>query len=780
MSDTSLIFNLLAVDRITGVLGGVGGAFNKFALGAGLAVAAIGDKTIKMAADFQQGMVRLQTGAGESAKNIKMVGDGILAMAGQVGESTKDLSAGMYLIESAGFHGADGLNVLRVAAEGAKVGNADMATVADAVTTALNAYHMGADKAAAATNALIAAEGQGKTNLEALSASLSTVAPIASVAHVSLNEVLAAMATMTGQGTEAANAATYLRQTIGALSNPSGKAAQEMKSLGLDATQVSLNLGKNGLASTLTMLTDAIQNKMGPAGTVLVEHLRKAAASSTDFQKVLAQLPPSQQTYIGALATMVGGTKSMQAALELTGDNMKTFIANTDVINEKVKNGGQTIEGWSLVQKNFNQRMAEAKGTVEALGIRIGNALLPPAQQVLNVTMDTVQWFTKHKTVARDLAVAIGLIATGFLLYKTYLLASTVATNVATAAQWLFNVAMDANPIGLVIIAVVALVAAFVYLWTHSAAFRNFWIGLWNDIWIPLKQIGAWFAGPFARFFVDTWHVIASGALWLWHNVMDPTWQAIVKGIAFVQNIVSSFAHLWLFIWRNTIGAAIEWMWHNIWDPMIQAVSASAMWLWHNVISPVGDGIAVAFKAVGDAATWLWKNAIMPAVHGIADAALWLWHNVISPVFGWIGSAASTVAGAVRTAFGAIAGFISSAFSGAVGVVRGALNGVIGVINSAIGGANSVIGALNKVPGVNFPHLPSLPRLDVGGYVDQSGVAVIHRGEEVVPAAEVSRRQSGGGQQRSATVTFKGGTDSAMATAFMRLIRDGYIQIQTT
>jgi TP901 family phage tail tape measure protein len=775
MSDTSLIFNLLAVDRITGVLGGVGGAFNKFALGAGVAIAAIGDKTIKMAADFQQGMTRLQTGAGESAKNIKMVGDGILAMAGQVGESTKDLSAGMYLIESAGFHGADGLNVLRDAAEGAKVGNADMATVADAVTTALNAYHLGADQAAAATNALIAAEGQGKTNLEALSASLSTVAPIAAVAHVSLNEVLAAMATMTGQGTDAASAATYLKQTIGQLSNPTGKAAQEMKSLGLDATQVSLNLGKNGLASTLLMLTDAIESKMGPAGTVLIQHLQKAAASSTDFQKVLASLPPAQQTYIGALANMVGGTKSMQAALELTGDNMKTFTDNTAIINEKVKAGGANIEGWALVQKNFNQRMAEAKGTVEALGIRIGSALLPAAQKVLNVTMDVVQWFTKHKTVATVLASAIGAVAAGFLAYKTYLLASTVATNVATAAQWLFNVAMDANPIGLIIIGIVALVAVFAYLWTHSAAFRNFWIGLWNDIWGFLKAVGGWFAGPFAGFFVAAWHDISAGALWLWHNVLDPVWQAISAGVAFVANIISSFAHLWYFIMQNTVGAVVLWLWHNVFDPAIHAIADSAMWLWHNVIQPVASGIGVAISAVGSAAMWLWHNAIEPALHGVADVALWLWHNVISPVFGWIGGAASVVAGAVKSAFGAVSGFISSAFSGAVGIVKGALNGVISVIDSAIGGANSIINTLNKVPGVSFPHLPTIPHLDVGGDVQRSGVAVIHQGERVVPAAQV-KSLSGGSQGGAVTVRVAGAGDSALATFLHGLVRQGILQ----
>jgi len=601
VSDTSLIFNLLAIDKVTGVLGGVKGAFGGFAIGVGIAAAEAGDHMLKMAGDFQQGITRLETGAGESKANLALVSQGILDMAGQVGESTKDLNAGMYLVESAGFHAAAGLDVLKAAAEGAKVGNADMATVADAVTTGLNAYHLSADKATQVTNALVAAEGQGKTNLEALSGSLSTVAPIASLAGISLNEVLAAMSTMTAQGTPAADAATYLKQTIGQLSNPTQKARSEMSALGLDATKVSMNLGKNGLASTLTMLTDAIKSKMGPAGTVLLEKLQKASKSTTEFQKILANLPPTQQTFIGALATMVGGTKSMQAALELTGDNMKVFRDNTDVINQKVAAGGDKIEGWAEVQGNFNQRMSEAKGTLEALGIKIGTALLPKAQQVLDVTMKTVGWFTKHKDVARDLAVTIGVLAGAVLLYKTYMLAARAAmiawqviTGIMTAAQWLLNIAMDANPVGLVIIAIAALVGGIYLLWTNSAGFRDFFIGLWGHIWDVLKAIGGWFAGPFVNFFVDAWHVInhAWDAAIAWFesvpgklgDLFNSVGRFIATPIVAALNYVSD-------AWNNTIGR-LSWTVPD-WVPIIGGKTISAPHLPHFAVKMAHGGLVM-------------------------------------------------------------------------------------------------------------------------------------------------------------------------------------------
>lgn len=833
MSDTSLIFNLLAVDKVSGVLGGISGSFGK--LKAGLIVGAVeaSAEFIKMAGDFQFGITRLETGAGEAHKNLALVSSGILDMAGQVGESTKDLNAGMYLVESAGYHGAAGLDVLRAAAEGAKVGNADMATVADAVTTALNAYAMGSDHATEATNALIAAEGEGKTNLEALAGSLSTVAPIAAAAHVRLNEVLAAMATMTAEGTPAADAATYLKQTIGQLSNPTAKAALEMKGLGLSAVQVATNLSKNGLASTLNMLTDAIQAKMGPAGLVLIQRLQKAASSTTDFQKVLANLPPTQQTFVGALATMVGGTKSMQAALELTGPHMATFQANIAGIDEHVKAGGKSIEGWSEIQKTFNQQMAEAKGSVEALGVRIGTALMPVALQLIHAVLGIVNainahraaiagvvgWLDRHKALIRDVAIGLGVLVVitkahaaamaieaggGTIKFLLAYLNGTklvaAATKAWAAVQWLLDAAMDANPVGLIILAVAALAAGIFYLWTHSAGFRNFFIGLWADIWGFLKAVGAWFAGPFASFFVGiwdaiakaalwfwhsvlvpvgnffvaVWHGIASAALWLWHNVLEPFYAGVTVGIQFVMRILSSFYHLFL-----DIGSFIfNVIYRGYIQPAIQGMGVLFSWLYNNIFEPLAHGIMIALRGIGDGAMWLWNNAVMPSVHGIAalwmwlgqnifqpvvnlilsvfhafeTGALWIWHNVAEPVMRGIGIAVSTgksiivsgfdaimdkvhfVGRVFSDVFSAIGGFISRAFSGAVSTVRGAINSIIGAINGAIGLINrNLIDNANKLPGVSFPHIASIPFLSAGGNITHDGFAVVGEdGAEVV------------------------------------------------
>ncbi|MFI6117482.1 phage tail tape measure protein [Kitasatospora sp. NPDC051164] len=545
------------------------GLLGKAAL-AGLGIAAFeaGKHAIEAAGDFQAQMTRVRTGAGEAAENMKMVSDGVLAMAGEVGQSTEHLTAGLYQIESAGYHGSAALEVLKNSAMGAKVGAAELSTVADAVTTGLNAYGLSAGHAAEVTNALVATEASGKTNMEALAGSMSKILPTASAAKVGLNEVLAAMATMTAQGTTADVAATYLRQTIGALSNPSGKAAMEMKSLGLSAVEVGQNLGKQGLASTLEMLTDAIEKKMGPAGTVLIDHLRKASANTTDYEKVLANLAPEQQTYIGALATMVGGTKSMMAALQLTGPHMETFKKNIETINEHVKTGGHEIEGWADVQQNFNQKLDSAKAAAGALAIQIGQYLMPYAEKLAAVVADGARWITQHEMAAKVLA---GTIA-GVLV---------VAMVALTVAMWNFTAAALANPVVWITVGVLALVAALVYLGMH-----------WRAVWDFIR--GA--ALAVASAVVSAWH-------WL-SDKTDEAWQWVYRHVQEAWHAVAAF---FSSAWHSVADPAVE-AWHSIRDGAVDAWNATAAFFvaaWHTVVDP----IVAAWNWVSDVTSQVW-NAI--------------------------------------------------------------------------------------------------------------------------------------------------------------------------
>ena len=364
----------------------------KFALGVGVAGVGVAAVLVKMAGDFQSLTTTIVTGAGESVANLGLIRQGLLDMAGVVGSSPDALAKGLYQIESAGYHGQQALDILRISAEGAKVGLADQAVVADAVTTALNAYHMGAAGAASVTNTLIATVALGKTHMQDLAGSLGSILPVASALHISFPQISAAMATMTVQGTDATRAATSLRFLLASLAGPTTAAAKEMAGLGIgmkdipgitEATQKSLaDLGlhtsdvaatladpSKGLPAALLMITDAIGKKF-----------------------------PNWRTAGGGVR---GGppwccrwTRGLTAALELTGGNMATFQTDISTITGKATDARRSVAGWSLVQQDFNQRMQEASGAAQSLAITWGTALLPAATSLMTFLGDTAQLLT--------------------------------------------------------------------------------------------------------------------------------------------------------------------------------------------------------------------------------------------------------------------------------------------------------------------------------------------------------------------------------------------------
>jgi TP901 family phage tail tape measure protein len=406
-----------------------------------VAAAAVGIAATKMAGDYQAGIMTLQTGAGEYAKNIDMVRKGILDMAVDTGTSTKQLIAGMFMIESAGYHGAAGLTILRAAAEGAKVGNADLGATANALTTIMVDYAGRGVTAAQATNTLIAIVSHGKTHMQDLATSISTVLPAAAKYGVSLTDVSAALATMTMQNGDAAASTTYLRQLLTSLASPSGASAKALKEIGLTSQEVSDDM-KKSLPDTLVMITKAIDNTF-PPGSVKANEAFKAIA---------------------------GGSRQMQGMLLLTGGSMKTFKQDVLDISGAVKEGGNSIVGWSAIQGDFNLQMSKAREMLETAFITLGQHLLPKLTEVVKFIVEhagpavqgLTKFFQQHRTEITIAAILIGgALTAAFLAWAGSALAAAAGT---IAATW---------PVLAIGAAIAGLIALLIYGYTHWGWFKT-------------------------------------------------------------------------------------------------------------------------------------------------------------------------------------------------------------------------------------------------------------------------------------------------------------------
>lgn len=394
-------------DALSSMIRQIGNNFGPLGMGmAAIGVAAVGAgiAAVKMAGDFQQGTTALITSAGKSAANIDMVRQGILNLSVSTATSTQQLTEGMYMIESAGFHGAAGLQVLTAAAEGAKAENADLGAVANTVTSALNAYAWGADHATSVTNSLVATVASGKMHMQDLATSLANVLPAASAAGVGLYDVEGAIATMTMQGDNAANASTHLRQLILALISPSKAGATSLKEIGMTTQQVSDEM-KKSLPATIEQITTALNQKFPASAAMAVAEFAKVKAGGESVDTALAHLSKNASPdYITALKNIAGGSKQMMAILELSGSHLQAFGDNVKFITGKVQEGGNTIDGFNLIQGELNFKLTQVKMAVDALMISLGSRLLPVLTPIVGGIAQLITGFTAFLSTGKSVS----------------------------------------------------------------------------------------------------------------------------------------------------------------------------------------------------------------------------------------------------------------------------------------------------------------------------------------------------------------------------------------
>ncbi len=296
-----------------------------------------------------------------------------------------------------------------------------------------------------------------------------------------------------------------------------------MTSVGLSAQQLKDTLSNGGLPAALQLIESHV-GKTFPAGSVQA---------------------------VQAFKAIMGGATGYNVALMLGGKNMDTYKGNIASITAAMAKGGDSVNGWSLVQGTFNQKMSEAKEAVEVLMIKIGTALLPVMTQlvgqiaplvsqfanwlvsshaldnaastlamglsdlvtgitkVVSVGAGIISFFQKNQLAMDALKAVLVGVAVGILAFAVTAIPPLViafgawAVAAGTAALATLAAAAPFILIGAVVAAIVLGIILAVQHWLQIVAFLK---GVWGGI-------GAWFQGVLGsvgNFFSQTWQAIQS------------------------------------------------------------------------------------------------------------------------------------------------------------------------------------------------------------------------------------------------------------------------------
>lgn len=327
---------------------------------------------------------------------------------------------------------------------------------------------------------------------------------------------------------------------------------------------------------------------------------------------------------------------------------------------------------------------------------------------------DGIDWMTEHLPEIEAGIVGIGVAfatwkVAGLITAITTALAGMSAAEVVAAAEtWLLNTALLANPIGLVVAAIAALVAAFVVLWNKSDKFREFWINLWDKI----KTSAAVVIEFIKIAFKNTWESIKK----VW-DVAGKYFEGVWKAIKLVFSVVKS---------------VLTGNFSDAWNGIKAIWSIVSGWFNDNVVKPVQNFFSGMWDNVKKGASDAW-NGITETFAHVAD---WF-HEKFSAAWQRVKDVFST-GGQI---FDGIKDGITNAFKSVVNAIIRGINKVIAIPFNKI---NDVLSTLRDFEFlgkkwfegiINTFDVPSIPELARGGILKKGQVGLLegNGAEAVVP-----------------------------------------------
>lgn len=328
--------------------------------------------------------------------------------------------------------------------------------------------------------------------------------------------------------------------------------AKTMLNFGVQADKV------NGYLRQLGDIAAGDKNKLGSLSLVFGQVASAGKMSGQDLlQFINAGFNPLKE-----LEKMTG--KTYAELQDMMSKGQIGFDAVAAAINHATSEGGafagmsdklsQTVSGkFSTLVGNVQQAAVDMFNEIKPIVNDIMDlflAIVPPIASairgIFSVIAGVIGFIVNWKT---ELGLLAGVVAVGTIAFNAHAIAIgavaaiqgvvTIATNAWTSAQWLLNAALNANPIGIVITVIAALVAAVVYCWNKFAGFRAFILTMWNT----MKGFG----NIIKEYVIDRLKTLLSGIgkigeafAKLFNGDFKGAWSSAVDGVKDITGITSA------------------------------------------------------------------------------------------------------------------------------------------------------------------------------------------------------------------------------------------------
>ena len=435
----------------------------------------------------------------------------------------------------------------------------------------------------------------------------------------------------------------------------------------------------SAFTDSLSGTGDGFLKEFGPQLSSIGDSLGKLMPAFREFGAALPEMGAATVKLAG------GGIKILAGVLSFLADHVDTIIRFMPLIVAGFVAWKVASVGLAASQQRLLlAQTAMAPVMLANNALRLTNNILESqaARRTAATTVATAANTTA--TAANNVAQRGGVIArvravVATVAHKAAMVAHTVATKAATIAQRALNLAMRMNPIGLIIMAVVALGAAVVVMYNRIGWFKDgvqaAWAGIklavgavasWfmTYVWPTITNVAQWIGDKFVWLWQNavvpaftwirqviggfvTWFttvalpwvrnaltVMGQVFTWLYQNIVKPVWAGIRVAIAIAVGIVMTIIQGLVWFVRNVLAPVFTWLYNNVVKPVFNAIGMAIAFAWNNIIKPIFQALGGFIKNVlGPVFTWLYNNIIKPVWEWIAGAIRNYWQNGIKPTF---------------------------------------------------------------------------------------------------------------------------------------------------
>jgi TP901 family phage tail tape measure protein len=531
----------------------------------GLGVAA--GAATKVGMDFEASMDQVAATMGivgdASDSNFKKLSDAAKQMGATTKYSASQSAEALNYLALAGYDTDKAISALPKVLNLAAAGGIDLAYASDLVTDSMSALGMETDQLEGFTDQMAKTSQKANTNVAQLGEAILTVGGTAKSLKGGTVELNTQLGILADNGIKGAEGGTALRNIILSLGSPTDKAAKLMKKLGLEVYDASGNMrGTNEIFK--------------------------------DLNKILGTMTEQERTKVLSELFNKVDLKSANALLANSGerfDELSKHIANSQGSAEEM---AKTMSG------NLKGAMDNFKSALEGLGIAAYEKFSEPLTNAVKFVTDGISWLVQAlqsgnldgilDNIGLALSVIVGYLAaikgyaivSGIIAFVKPLFTALTMVKSFSGAMAILNAVFMANPIGIVIGLLGALVGAFVYAWNTSETFRNVVVGTWEAVKEAFSTVINWIKNAFT---VD------------WSNAFGFIGDILNSHLANVKNIFNSVKQIFNGIIEFVKGVFTA-NWSRAWQGVV------------NIFGGIMNGLGAVIKAPLNAVIGLVNSAI--------------------------------------------------------------------------------------------------------------------------------------------------------------------------